>query len=422
VISIFEALILRVAQMLKKPKSLNAVQATLSRSLAEVPSPSVRSLADQISLDNVPFYNDHPDLPDAAYHYVCKAYQDRIVVYKNFVSAYTRTPDQLANEKNLSRGRYNGWISKNSQRKIRQCMEGWMKSIEINRQDSRSKYKPKHSHTTFATLTLPDDQIHSDNEIKRSVLMPFIQRMQREMGVQEWFWVAQPQQSGRIHFHCLFDRYLNAKDLQLYWNLSTESLGYLTRYFEKSGSLFPPSTDIRETPPKMSAVGYLMKYVTRSPVQLPSFKIVDGDRIKQTKLYERKVEADGSVDYKEWRRIEGRVWGMSNGIKNCKVHTPDGSERWRDFVNTLDWDPSVGIFSKEHFAVYYCNVQAKMSQYDLVLLSDYRRFYRDQYRALYIKSAREKPSEPPVIKLPKEKPPPPEPAKQLKLAVGYYQF
>jgi hypothetical protein len=417
-ISIFEGQILHVAPMLKKPKHLHEVQATLSKSYAEVESAPVRSLADQISLDNVPFYNDHPDLPHAAYHYVCKAYQDRVVVYKNFVSASLRSPEQIATEGNLSRGSYNGWISKGSQRKIRQSMEGWMKSIEINRQDTRSKYKPKHSYTTFATLTLPADQTHSDNQIKREILMPFIQRMQREQGVQEWFWVAQPQQNGRIHFHLLFDRYVNAKDLQLYWNLSTEKLGYLTKYFESSGSLFPPSTDIRSTPPKMSAVGYLMKYVTRSPIQLPSFKFVNGVRIKSDKLYERKVLADQSVEYKEWRKIEGRVWGMSKGIRDCKVFTPDGSDRWRDFINVLQWDPSVGIFSQEHFAVYYCNVQSKMLQYDQVLLSDYRRFYRDQYRLTYVKSAQIKQAGPPIIPLPKEPPKPPPEYVQSRLVMG----
>jgi len=40
----------------------------------------------------------------------------------------------------------------------------------------------------FLTLTLPADQIHSDNEIKRSALMPFFQQLKRVSGVEEYFW------------------------------------------------------------------------------------------------------------------------------------------------------------------------------------------------------------------------------------------
>jgi len=358
----------------------------------------------------------------------------------------------MATVNNLTRGDYNGWISRTSRSKIRNSLEGWIKSIEVNRKQSRSKYKPKHAHLTFATLTLPHDQIHSDNEIKRKCLMPFIQRMQREMGVEEWFWKAEPQGSGNIHFHLLLDRYIDAQNLQCYWNLSTEYLGYLTRYFEKTGSLFPPSTDIRQCPEDLSLVRYVMKYVTKAPeirlscMPMPDLpgKEVDEDparvvctsaigehgrkvvrsRKRQAKLVRKtfwhtKQLKDGTIEDQEWRKIEGRVWGMSKGIRNCSVFSSELTDRLSNFANTLKWDPEVKILHHDHFDILYCNVQAKMIQYDRVLFSDYLKYYRDQYRALYVKSERAKPPEPPVIKLPKEKPKPPEQAKQLKLAVGY---
>lgn len=403
--------------MLKKPIPRKSDQLTIAPQLAEVFADRTRSLADPIGLDNVPLYNDHPGQPEYTYHYTCRAYIDRLVVYKDYCQARSRSTSQIENEANLSRGKYNGWISRNSRSKIRKSLEGWIKSIEVNRNTTRSRYKPKHAYVTFATLTLPSDQKHGDNEIKRKVLMPFIQRLDRELGVQEWFWKAEPQKNGNIHFHLLLDRYIDKDLLQNYWNLSTETLGYLTAYFEKSGSLFPPSTNIKKCPDDLSMVGYVMKYVSKSPIKVPSFRMEGGQRIKQDKYYERKLGEGGQIEYKEWRKIEGRVWGMSKGIRDCRVFSSEVSYRLGDFARTLRWDPEVGIKEEEHFTIFYCNVQSKMFEYDRVLLSDYCRFYRNQYRALYVKSARDQVPEVPIVKI---EPPPPEPPKQpqqLRIAI-----
>jgi len=248
---------------------------------------------------------------------------------------------------------------------------------------------------TFVTLTLPEKQEHTDNEIKRELLMPFIQRIQRELGVSEYFWKAEPQQNGNIHFHLLVDRYIDKEILQQYWNMSTERLGYLSRYFNKSGSLFPPSTDIRVCPDGMGLVSYVMKYVSKSPLRIPSFSFVDGKRVKNDRFVYRKRLKDGTVVNQDWRSVGGRVWGMSDGIRSIKVFSSEGSCRWANFVKVLAWDSEVGFRSDEHFAVFYCNTQSKLFEYDKILLKDYREHYSQIYQDLYFPK-----KVPVVIKLP----------------------
>jgi len=117
----------------------------------------------------------------------------------------------------------------------------------------------------FITLTLPSDQCDSDNEIKRSVLMPFIQQLKRVSGVDQYFWSCEPQENGNLHFHCLIDRYVRKELLTDLWNVACNHLGYLDRYIERTGSTSPPSTQIMDCPPDMSLVKYVLKYVSKQP-------------------------------------------------------------------------------------------------------------------------------------------------------------
>lgn len=394
-----------VLAMEKKTHTHRSTQISLAPSLARSHDTPIQSINSQIGLSSVPLYNKDEGNYDSTYIYRSKIYTDKVVIYRAYLNPSSRSEGQISNNCNLSRGKYNGWISKNAARKIRMCLEGWIKSVQVNRQKAGSRYKPKHSHITFPTLTLPSKQIHSDNELKREILMPFIQRLQRELGVKEYFWKMEPQKNGNAHFHLLTDRYIDKDLLNNYWNMSCEKLGYLSRYFEKSGSLYPPSTNIRVCPKGMSLVRYVMKYVTKSPIKLPSFHMVDGVRVKKDHFYCLKRDEVGAVIYSEWRKMSGRVWGMSKGLKECDTFNADGSYRYMEFINTLEWDPDVKVKHDEHFSIYYCNTQSKLFQYDKVLLNDYRRFYLDQYVKLYLNKDEVKKVEIPVIKFCSKDPP-----------------
>jgi len=145
---------------------------------------------------------------------------------------------------NLTRGDFRGFISKGSAKTIRtKTRNHGIKGIYTNRKQlfwtNSSLNIPM---LFFITLTLPSDQCDSDNEIKRSVLMPFIQQLKRVSGVDQYFWSCEPQENGNLHFHCLIDRYVRKELLTDLWNVACNHLGYLDRYIERTGSTSPPST------------------------------------------------------------------------------------------------------------------------------------------------------------------------------------
>lgn len=358
-----------------------------------------------MGLDTVRLCNDHGNPDFTPFIQRASFYADKIVVYPQALEDRHTPTDRTAQHKNLTRGIYNGYISRNSASVIRKRLEGWIKSVQLNNRSVQGGKRPDHSHIGFLTVTLPSDQIHSDNEIKRRCLMPFLQQIKRVYGVQENAWFAQPQKNGNIHFHILVDRYLDKDRVNDHWNIAVDHLGYLSRYVARTGDLRPPSTQIQTCPSDMSLVGYVMKYVSRSPEVRCSVKMVDGQKIKRVSLWEsEKIAAtvdqarlagvdmlDQSISIRsgfvyrshEVRRIEGRCWGMSAGVRSADIYKQDVTYRVADLVEVLKWEPSVNFVQRDHCEIYYLNVHDFLLRHDGVILSDYRRYYLRQYQKLY---------------------------------------
>ena len=409
-----------------------------------------------MGLDSVPLCNDQPS-PDCHY-YVQKAvfYADKIVVYPEFLPHHESQIPQRGKIENLTRGQFNGYISRSASIKIRKRLEAWIKAVYVNAEFQNGPTKPKHAHIGFLTLTLPSDQVHSDNEIGRRCLTPFIQQLKRIYGVESYFWCAQPQENGNIHFHLLIDRWVDKDGVNDYWNVATDHLGYLSRSIASGGSHRPPSTNIKSCPKDMSLVKYVMKYVSRQPeIRLSCYpadhvradsgtvrsewkycksrtgeggEIVSRSEAKPRKVVSAsywakseltggmseaiekgyqvlsdQIEVIGTKVYRnyEHRPIQGRCWGMSDSIRNISVPTSYVSYRVRDLISILNWDPTVRITSGDYHEVYHCNVYDKLLRLDPVLLADYRRHYVQLYQSIYY------PTPPDPLTLPPQ--PPPEP-------------
>lgn len=399
-----------------------------------------------MGLDTVPFCNDQSNPDSTPYVQRALFYSDKIVVYPEMLLDSCSKYPQRGKVDNLTRGRYNGYISRSAAIKIRKRLEPWIKSVYMNAATQKGGIRPKHTHIGFLTLTLPARQIHDDNTIKRQILTPFLQQLKRVNGVEQYFYSCEPNRIQDIHFHLLIDRWVDKDAVNDLWNLATDHLGYYSRYVAQTGDLRPPSTKIMSCPDNMSLISYVMKYVSKQPeIRMSCYPPGHGRKpgspirsdwraatesigeggvvVKASKDQVRKVvscsywskeELKGGIseanekglqllsdqvliskgkvfEYYERRPIQGRSWGMSNGLKEVTVHSSYCSYRIYDLLSVLKWDPSVKITQGNYHEVYHCNVYDKLMRLDPVLLSDYRTHYLKTYRQLY---------DPPAIKVP----------------------
>lgn len=117
------------------------------------------------------------------------------------------------------------------------------------------------------TLTLPATQSHSDNEIKRSCLMRFLESLKYNYDVRFYYWVAEKQLNGNIHFHVLIDRYVDHVQIRTRWNDRLETLGYISAFESKGLGRNPNSTDIQAIRNLSRSSDYVTKYTSKADQQ-----------------------------------------------------------------------------------------------------------------------------------------------------------
>lgn len=71
---------------------------------------------------------------------------------------------------------------------------------------------------TFLTLTLPATQQHTDLEITKYCINPFLSYARKYFKVRYFIWKKELQKNGNLHFHLCTDRFIDHKCLRRTWN------------------------------------------------------------------------------------------------------------------------------------------------------------------------------------------------------------
>jgi hypothetical protein len=210
------------------------------------------------------------------------------LIYGQSATPPPRTAKQIEAEKNLSRGDKNGYMSFKTKLAITKILRCWISGIDQFRKLSHRPRLPKLPYFTFVTLTLSAEQMHTDLEVRRKMVIPFIQKLIRSHNVWHYFYVCEKQENGNLHIHLLVDSYIHHKALRESWNETQAIHGYLDKFEEVYHHRNPNSTDIHKLKDKRSVEAYLVKYMVKDKVNIP---------------------------------IKGRLWGCSDALRKLKPYS-----------------------------------------------------------------------------------------------------
>jgi hypothetical protein len=219
--------------------------------------------------------------------------------HNNYISISTsfenknriKTQKELDNLEKGKNGDYNGYMSKTTAKKCKQILQCFMTSTKEKAiKHKKENLKGKKPLTTFITLTLSSKQKHDDNFIKRNLLGQFIVSMKNHCNMKSYFWRAEPQKNGNIHFHIVTDIFIRHEFIRSEWNNIQERFGYLEDFTKKFGHKNPNSTDIHALKSINNAISYVCKYCCKT----------------------------GNPDSE--RKINGRIWGCSDNIRDLKIY------------------------------------------------------------------------------------------------------
>lgn len=285
----------------------------------------------------------------------------------------------------------NGLISNTARKKISTALDYLLlmsseKKIKIHKLNKTVKFR-----ICFVTLTLPSDQIHSDNEIKVTCMNSFLIELTRFYQVKNYIWRAEKQKNGNIHFHIILDKFILYNELRKRWNRIINKLGYVDRYaatqkeWHKNGFrprpwlydhwpikeqykayLFgvktdwrsPNSTDIHKTKYINNVKAYVCKYMVKDP----------------------NFEASASPEEKQKLLCKGRIWACNqelSDIKNAREYID--SEIEKALQETIK-KSECKSFSSDYFNVYYISINQLKELSPDVLFLYFARYMSEHFK------------------------------------------
>jgi hypothetical protein len=231
----------------------------------------------------------------------------------------------------------------------------------------------------FITLTLSSPQIHTDNEIKRIILEPFLNEMRKRFKVSSYIWRAERQENGNIHFHIISDRFVWWNDLRNSWNYFQERLGYVSRYrlsmqeFHKEG--FQPRKDLQDRWPihkQLSAwrTGVRTDWTSPNSTDVHSLISIGNVRSYLTKYI---TKSDDNSD------IQGRLWGCSYNLTNLSGSVQFADGQISSEIGALIDDQRVRTYKSEYFTVIYFDPGLLATLHLFLILAQLREYCRYRF-------------------------------------------
>jgi len=187
--------------------------------------------------------------------------------------------------------------------------------------------------------------------VKENLLEPLLQYLRRQIEVENYFWRAEPQRNGNVHFHILTDKFIDKWQIQKKWNEIQRRFGFTEEYEKRFKKKEPPSTDIRIFDMKKESIQYVMKYVFKK---------------------------EGS------RKIDGMQMRCSNKLKQLEIPTIELSQSEFIFIWAYLESLNLKLYRVEHAAVFYFDDPSVLITLRKHLGRDNRPYYRAMFYALYV--------------------------------------
>lgn len=278
-------------------------------------------------------------------------YSDRIVVHPKPFMAVTKRKVHQNSLKNLKKQKFTGNLSQTQKSTIKKKLTAWLTSIESYNYNVPNRFTRKEHYPVFITLTLSAKQFHSDQDIKRKLLDLFIKNLKNLYSVKNYFWRAEPQNNGNIHFHLIIDKYVPYVEAKNIWNKIQNKLGYIKKFKEIHNHINPNSVDIRSAASVKNFVNYVLKYALKS---------------------------------EDKRKIEGRVFGMSDSLRELSVYQSELDSYIGDQVIKYSKHNYFEIYKQEYATVIYFKEEFYRTSFFKQLQELSAKYYISMYRKLYI--------------------------------------
>lgn len=285
----------------------------------------------------------------------------------NYIIASTR-PEALKNNST------HGYLSDKATSRLKRAIKYlyWLSGVFTIK--STSIQAKAYKKISMLTLSLSSPQVHTDNYIKSTMLNQFLIEMKNYNKNLIYFWRAEKQLNGNIHFHILLNIYLPLELVQRTWNRIQDKEGYLQPYTDKFKNItfndylkiLPPKNhkDI-EQKRKSFIQGQLTGWTQPNSIDLHSLKNVKSAYMYASKYTAKSIDdqlnyhiekghitEDQREEYYKKLKIQGRIWYASKAIQKCNAPAHMIENKIDEELNKLSKLPDILIKSFDYVQVF----------------------------------------------------------------------
>lgn len=258
---------------------------------------------------------------------------------------------------------YSGQMSVKAKSKARRYVSNWLTALSARAGNAWADTSIAGQKITFVTLTLPGLQVHTDHELKRLALRPYLQELKRKFGADNYLWRAEPQKNGNVHFHILFDRFIPAYQVRKLWNVALARLGYINTYAHNQAAWHCNGFRVRRDllawwPEKRQREAY--EYGQRTAWQNPNTTDIHALRkVKNVVAYVVKYVSKEN----QGRKIEGRVWECSETVRGLESCEMELDSRFDCMLKMLVKEKQCEMLQGDGFTFYRCDSRKVLETY-----------------------------------------------------------
>jgi hypothetical protein len=277
---------------------------------------------------------------------------------------------------------HHGTVSIVANRKITRAVDYLVYLVPKKKYFSTADGRAGNYFLSFVTLTLSSQQIHSDNDIKRDILEPFLNDCRKRWKVVNYIWRAERQENGNIHFHLITDRFIWWNDLRNTWNYFQERFGYVSRYRVAMQKFHANGFQIREDLKSKWSIsrqyaawlqGIRSDWNSPNSTDVHSLKSIVSVRSYITKYITKPDET---------APIEGRLWGCSYGLTNISGARTFAEGSVADELDRLRLSGKAHIYTSDFYEVMFLSVEI-LKELHLKLLWELWTEYIDKEHPTY---------------------------------------
>lgn len=224
---------------------------------------------------------------------------------------------------------------------------------------------------TFLTLTLPATQKHTDKEITKYCINPFLSYARKYFKVRYFIWKKELQKNGNLHFHLCTDRFIDCKCLRRTWNRIINSgkvngvehpFDYVDRYNANMRSFYSDGWNPAKVMDHIKSLDYVNDLITEQTDKIEQKE----NRMITAAEYDELCNRIYNAELNKWHKAY---------ISEMKL--PD-TERWRN-PNSTDID---AVKSPAGVSLYVAKYIAKDIS-DNPALIEYTSFTQDTKEIIY---------------------------------------